>query len=70
LQYGWLGQSAADLEQVWGQPSEETVTAAGRTITYLSYWSGSFAHTQTCRRTFTMDLMDIIIDYRASGCST
>ncbi|HZS11758.1 MAG TPA: hypothetical protein VFA38_05885, partial [Nitrospirales bacterium] len=58
---GWVGQTGADLEQVWGEPSERTDTAAGRTLVYASYWNRSPVETRICRQVFTLDAKDTII---------
>ena len=67
--HSWIGHGGDELVQVWGQPSEDTgAQIDGRLITYISYWSMSFSHTNTCRRVFTTDGQGIIRTVSALGC--
>jgi hypothetical protein len=66
---GWVGRSGFELVHVWGQPSEEVMgEGAGRTLVYVSYWSGGFFDSYTCRRVFTTNQADVIRNHSMSGC--
>jgi hypothetical protein len=68
VKHGWLGRRGSELVHVWGQPTEEVVGGgAARTLVYVSYWSGGFFESYTCRRVFTID-DDVIRRFSMSGC--
>ena len=65
----WIGRDWKELVAVWGQPSEESRgDGAGRTMTYVSYWSDGFFATHVCRRAFTTDGAGIIRVLSSSDC--
>lgn len=66
---GWIGRTAADLEHVWGQPSEQADGPTGRTVTYVSYWNRTMSQIKSCRQIFTIDAKDRITGHTASECS-
>ena len=65
----WIGRDATVLKQVWGNPTEETVSLDGVAMIYVSYWrNGVQNNTHRCQRTFVVNAKGIITGHAASDC--